>query len=67
MDLNKFTIRSQQPSTGADHCRRAEGQQVETGHLLKGLLEVDKDVSALLIEEAQREHRHACSRRWTAS
>jgi hypothetical protein len=38
--------------TGADHRHRAEGQQMlENGHLLKGILEVDPDVSPFLLKK----------------
>ncbi len=52
MDLNKFTIRSQQAIQQAQTIAVGLGQQqVETGHLLKGLLEVDKDVTPFLLKK----------------
>ncbi|MCO6481452.1 MAG: ATP-dependent chaperone ClpB [Flavobacteriales bacterium] len=52
MDLNKFTIRSQQAIQQAQVIATGLGQQqVETGHLLKALLEVDKDVTPFLLKK----------------
>ncbi len=52
MDLNKFTIRSQQAIQQAHTIAAGLGQQqVETGHLLKGLLEVDQDVTPFLLKK----------------
>jgi ATP-dependent Clp protease ATP-binding subunit ClpB len=52
MDLNKFTIRSQQAIQQAQTITTGLGQQqIETGHLLKGLLEVDKDVTPFLLKK----------------
>jgi ATP-dependent Clp protease ATP-binding subunit ClpB len=52
MDLNKFTIRSQQAIQQAQTIAAGlKNQQVETGHLLKGLLEVDKDVTPFLLKK----------------
>jgi len=52
MDLNKFTIRSQQAIQQAQTIAVGLGQQqVETGHLLKGLMEVDKDVTPFLLKK----------------
>ncbi|HMN05688.1 MAG TPA: ATP-dependent chaperone ClpB [Flavobacteriales bacterium] len=52
MDLNKFTIRSQQAIQQAQVIATGLGQQqVETGHLLKALLEVDKDVTPHLLKK----------------
>ena len=52
MDLNKFTIRSQQAIQQAQTIAAGLGQQqVETGHLLKGLLEVDQDVTPFLLKK----------------
>lgn len=52
MDLNKFTIRSQQAIQQAQTIATGLGQQqIETGHLLKGLLEVDKDVTPFLLKK----------------
>ena len=52
MDLNKFTIRSQQAIQQAQTIATGLGQQqIETGHLLKGLLEVDQDVTPFLLKK----------------
>jgi ATP-dependent Clp protease ATP-binding subunit ClpB len=52
MDLNKFTIRSQQAIQQAQTIAMGLGQQqIETGHLLKGLLEVDQDVTPFLLKK----------------
>jgi ATP-dependent Clp protease ATP-binding subunit ClpB len=52
MDLNKFTIRSQQAIQQAQTIAAGlKNQQVETGHLLKGLLEVDKDVAPFILKK----------------
>ncbi len=52
MDLNKFTIRSQQAIQQAQTIATGLGQQqVENGHLLKGILEVDPDVSPFLLKK----------------
>ena len=52
MDLNKFTIRSQQAIQQAQTIAAGLGQQVlENGHLLKGILEVDQDVSPFLLKK----------------
>ncbi|MBL8002596.1 MAG: ATP-dependent chaperone ClpB [Flavobacteriales bacterium] len=52
MDLNKFTIRSQQAIQQAQTISAGHGHQVlENGHLLKGILEVDQDVSPFLLKK----------------
>jgi ATP-dependent Clp protease ATP-binding subunit ClpB len=52
MDLNKFTIRSQQAIQQAQTIASGHGQQqLENGHLLKGILEVDPDVSPFLLKK----------------
>ncbi|MEO8588501.1 MAG: ATP-dependent chaperone ClpB [Flavobacteriales bacterium] len=52
MDLNKFTIRSQQAIQQAQTIASGYGQQVlENGHLLKGILEVDLDVTPFLLKK----------------
>ncbi|HNU56292.1 MAG TPA: ATP-dependent chaperone ClpB [Flavobacteriales bacterium] len=52
MDLNKFTIRSQQAIQQAQTIATGFGQQqVENGHLLKGILEVDTDVVPFLLKK----------------
>ena len=52
MDLNKFTIRSQQAIQQAQTIAAGYGQQmIENGHLLKGILEVDTDVTPFLLKK----------------
>jgi ATP-dependent Clp protease ATP-binding subunit ClpB len=52
MDLNKFTIRSQQAIQQAQTIASGYGQQIlENGHLLKGILEVDPDVTPFLLKK----------------
>ncbi|MFN6115010.1 MAG: ATP-dependent chaperone ClpB [Flavobacteriales bacterium] len=52
MDLNKFTLRSQQAIQQAQTIATGYGQQMlENGHLLKGVLEVDPDVSPFLLKK----------------
>jgi ATP-dependent Clp protease ATP-binding subunit ClpB len=52
MDLNKFTIRSQQAIQQAQTIASGHGQQMlENGHLLKGILEVDADVTPFLLKK----------------
>ena len=56
MDLNKFTVRSQQAITQAQTIATGLGQQsIETGHLLKGLLEEDADVTPHLLKKLQQQ------------
>ncbi|MBK6628745.1 MAG: ATP-dependent chaperone ClpB [Flavobacteriales bacterium] len=52
MDLNKFTIRSQQAIQQAQTIATGYGQQMlENGHLFKGILEVDPDVTPFLLKK----------------
>jgi len=52
MDLNKFTVRAQSAITQAQTLATGNGQQsIETGHLLKGLLIEDADVSPFLLKK----------------
>ncbi len=52
MDLNKFTVRAQAAITQAQTLATGNGQQaIETGHLLKGLLIEDADVSPFLLKK----------------
>ncbi|MCB0792876.1 MAG: ATP-dependent chaperone ClpB [Flavobacteriales bacterium] len=52
MDLNKFTIRSQQAIQQAQTIATGHGHQIlENGHLLKGILEVDQDVVPFLLKK----------------
>ncbi|MCB0764021.1 MAG: type VI secretion system ATPase TssH, partial [Flavobacteriales bacterium] len=52
MDLNKLTIRSQQAVQQAQTIATGLGQQMlENGHLLKGILEVDADVTPFLLKK----------------
>ncbi len=53
MDLNKFTVRAQAAITQAQTLAAGNGQQaIETGHLLKGLLIEDADVTPLLLKRS---------------
>lgn len=50
MDLNTFTIKSQEAIQRAQQIAAGHGQQsIETAHLLKGLLEVDEQVTPHLL------------------
>ncbi|MBL7986293.1 MAG: type VI secretion system ATPase TssH, partial [Flavobacteriales bacterium] len=52
MDLNKFTVRAQSAITQAQTLAVGLGQQsIETGHLLKGLLIEDTDVTPFLLKK----------------
>ena len=52
MDLNKFTVRAQAAITQAQTLAAGNGQQqIETGHLLKGLLIEDADVTPFLLKK----------------
>ncbi|MBL0126173.1 MAG: ATP-dependent chaperone ClpB [Flavobacteriales bacterium] len=52
MDLNQFTIRSQQAIQQAQTIASGNGQQIlENGHILKGILEVDADVTPFLLKK----------------
>ena len=52
MDLNKFTIRSQQAIQQAQTIAAGHGQQMlENGHFLKGILEVDADLTPFLLKK----------------
>jgi ATP-dependent Clp protease ATP-binding subunit ClpA len=52
MDLNKFTVRAQAAITQAQTLAAGNGQQaIETGHLLKGLLLEDNDVTPFLLKK----------------
>ncbi|MBL0045683.1 MAG: ATP-dependent chaperone ClpB [Flavobacteriales bacterium] len=52
MDLNKFTVRAQAAITQAQTIAAGNGQQaIETGHLLKGLLLEDADVTPFLLKK----------------
>lgn len=52
MDFSKFTIKSQQAIQQALTIGTANGQAlIETGHLLKGILEVDENVAPFLLKK----------------
>lgn len=52
MDFSKFTIKSQQAVQQALTIGTANGQQlIETGHLFKGILEVDDNVAPFLFKK----------------
>ncbi|TNF46950.1 MAG: ATP-dependent chaperone ClpB [Bacteroidetes bacterium] len=50
MDLNKFTIKTQEAIQQAQQIAESEGNQsIETGHLLKGIFLIDQDVTPYLL------------------
>jgi ATP-dependent Clp protease ATP-binding subunit ClpB len=52
MDINKLTIKSQEALQRAQQITLANGQQiVENAHLLKGILEVDENVTPFLFKK----------------
>lgn len=52
MNFNQFTIKSQEAVQKAQQLATEKGQQaIETGHLLKGLLEVDENVLPYLFKK----------------
>ena len=52
MDFNKFTIKAQEAVQQAQQIALGLGHQgIETGHILKGLIEVDQDVIPFLFNE----------------
>ncbi|MEN8119995.1 MAG: ATP-dependent chaperone ClpB [Bacteroidota bacterium] len=52
MNLNNFTIKSQEAiHKGQDMAQSYGHQAIETGHLLKGILEVDENVSSFLLKK----------------
>jgi len=52
MNLNNFTIKSQEAiHKGQDMAQSYGHQAIETGHLLKGILEVDENVSVFLLKK----------------
>ena len=52
MDFNKFTTKSQQAISEAQQLAMANGnQQIENGHLLKGMLQVDENVTPHLLNK----------------
>ena len=52
MDINKLTIKSQEVLQQAQFLAKSFGQQtVETGHLLKAMLEVDEHVVPYLMKK----------------
>jgi ATP-dependent Clp protease ATP-binding subunit ClpB len=52
MNLNNFTIKSQEAVQQAQQIATATGNQsIETGHLLKGLIETDENVISFLLKK----------------
>jgi ATP-dependent Clp protease ATP-binding subunit ClpB len=52
MNLNNFTIKSQEAVQQAQQIATGMGNQsIETGHLLKGILEVDENVSPFILKK----------------
>jgi len=52
MDINKLTIKSQEAIQRAQQVTMQYGQQiVENGHILKGILEIDEDVTPFLLKK----------------
>ena len=53
MDLNKLTIKSQELIQGAQHlAQQKSNQAIETGHLLKVILDNEKDVIPFLLKDS---------------
>jgi ATP-dependent Clp protease ATP-binding subunit ClpB len=52
MNLNNFTIKSQEAVQQALQIATANGQQsIENGHILKGILEVDENVTPFVLKK----------------
>ena len=52
MDINKLTIKSQEALERAQQITLSNGQQIiETAHLLKGIMEVDENVTPYLFKK----------------
>lgn len=52
LDLNKFTIKTQEAIQQAQQIAESEGNQsIETGHLLKGIFLIDQDVTPYLLSK----------------
>ena len=52
MNFNQFTTKSQEAVQQAQSIAAANGQQaIETGHILKALLEVDENVVPFLLKK----------------
>ncbi len=52
MNMNKFTIKSQEAIQQAQQIAQGNGQQaIETGHILKGILMVDENVVPFLLKK----------------
>lgn len=52
MNLNNFTIKSQEAIQQAQQITMGLGQQaIETGHILKGILEVDENVTPFILQK----------------
>ena len=52
MNLNNFTIKSQEAIQQAQQITTGLGQQaIETGHILKGILEIDESVTPFILQK----------------
>jgi len=52
MNLNNFTLKSQEAIQQAQQIAVTEGHQaIEPGHVLKGILEVDENVTPFLLKK----------------
>jgi ATP-dependent Clp protease ATP-binding subunit ClpB len=52
MNLNKFTIKSQEAISSAQQLAQSKSNQsIETGHILKGIFEVDENVVPFLLKK----------------
>lgn len=52
MDFNKFTIKSQEAVQKAQQLAMSnQNQQIEVGHLLKGIFSVDENVAPYLLKD----------------
>jgi len=52
MNFNKFTIKSQEAiQQGQEIARRYENQEIENSHILKGIFEVDENVTPFILKK----------------
>ena len=52
MNFNNFTIKSQEAVQQAQQiAAETQNQAIETGHLLKGILEVDENVTPFILQK----------------
>ena len=55
MNFNNFTIKSQEAVQQAQQIATNNGQQsIENGHLLKGILEVDENVTPFILKKLSK-------------